>query len=56
MHTNSLGRGQPDMQDETQRQQNGVQAEQQPGQYPRGGNPADVAHSAPQPGAAVGGA
>lgn len=43
----SLGRGQPEMQDETLRQDNGVQAEQQPGQDPSGGSAANAAPAAP---------
>lgn len=49
MDTNSVGQSQPEMQDETPRQNNGVGSEQQPGQYPSGGNAANAAHSAPQP-------
>jgi hypothetical protein len=45
----SLGRSQPEMQDETRRQDNDAGSEQQPGQYPSGGNPANAAHGAPQP-------
>ena len=54
--THSVGHPSLDMQDETHRQDNGVQAEQQPGQYASGGSVANAAHSASQPGAAVGGA
>lgn len=56
MDTSSLGRSQPEMQDETYRQQNDAGSDQQPGQYLSGGGAANVAHSAAQPGVAVGGA
>lgn len=49
MDTSSLGRSQPEMQDETYRQQNGVGSEQQPGEYPSGDGTAHAAHSVPQP-------
>lgn len=49
MDTSSLGRSMPEMQDETYRQDDGVGSDQQPSQYPSGGNPANAAPAAPQP-------
>lgn len=49
MDNTSLGQAPSGMQDKTARQQNDAAGEQQPGQYPSGGDPANAAHSAPQP-------
>ena len=51
MDSNSLGRSKPEKQDETTRQDNGVQATQKASRYPSGDDPANVAPAAPQRGA-----